>query len=76
MTGFPHLSEALPQLARIDEIQGYLGMHPKTIERQLRSGELPGLKIGGRWYVHVAKLAELLERRTSVPAVLRSGTTS
>lgn len=55
---YPHLSEALPQLADPGEIADYLGLTRQTIERQLRSGKLPGIKVGGRWMVHVPRLRE------------------
>lgn len=62
---FPHLSEALPQLATIDEIAPYLHMNPKTVERKLRSGELKGTRVGRRWLVNVPKLALQLEEATT-----------
>jgi excisionase family DNA binding protein len=62
---FPHLSEALPQLATPAEIAPYLHMHPKTVERKLRAGTLPGTKIDGRWLVNVEKLAERLGGRVA-----------
>jgi len=59
--GFPHLSAALPQLASPGEVAAYLGLHPATIERHLREGRLPGVKVGRRWYVHLGKLRQQLE---------------
>jgi len=29
-----------------------LGIHPKTVERMCRRGELPGRKIGRKWFFH------------------------
>jgi hypothetical protein len=42
--------EAAPQLSR----------HPVTLRRNLRDGTVPGVKIGGRWYISSAVLDRLL----------------
>jgi hypothetical protein len=39
-----------------------LGMSTLGVVRQCRAGKLPGIKVGGRWLIHVRKLAEQLER--------------
>jgi hypothetical protein len=62
MAGYPHLSEVLPQLATAEEIAPLLGLSPLGVARQCRKGKLPALKVGCRWYVHVAKLAAQLDR--------------
>jgi len=35
--------------------------HPSHIRALFKSGELPGVKIGGRWIIPTVKLAEILE---------------
>jgi excisionase family DNA binding protein len=60
---YPHLSEILPQLALPDEVAPLLGLTPLGVVRQCRQGKLPGVKIGNRWLIHVAKLAEQLDRK-------------
>ncbi len=62
MAGYPYLSEVVPQLATPDEIAPLLGLSPLGVVRQCRKGRLPGLKVGSRWYIHVAKLAAQLDR--------------
>lgn len=62
VSGYPHLSEALPQLATPEEIAPLLSMSSLGVVRQCRAGKLPGLKIAGRWLIHVRKLAEQLDR--------------
>lgn len=62
---FPHLSEALPQLAPPAEVAPYLHMHPETVVRKLREGKLPGTKIDGRWLVNVSLLAALFGGRAA-----------
>ncbi len=61
MSGYPHLSEMLPQLASPAEVAVLLGMSPLGVVRQCRSGRMPGIKVAGRWYVHVRKLAAQLD---------------
>ena len=60
MTFYPHLSESVPQLATPEEVAPLLGMTASGVVRQCRAGKLPGLKIGGRWLIHVQKLAALI----------------
>ena len=64
MSLYPHLSEALPQLATPEEVAPLLGMTPLGIVRQCRAGKLPGVKVGGRWLVHVGKLAVQLDEES------------
>jgi hypothetical protein len=61
MSLYPHLSESLPQLATPDEVAPLLSMTPLGVVRQCRAGKIPGVKIAGRWLVHVRKLAEQLD---------------
>jgi hypothetical protein len=58
---YPHLSEALPQLALPGEVAPFLHRTTATVRRQLANGELPGVRVGGRWFVQVEKLAEQLD---------------
>ena len=62
VSSYPHLSEALPQLVPPEEVAPLLGMSTLGVVRQCRAGKLPGIKVGGRWLIHVRKLAEQLER--------------
>ena len=62
---WPHLSEALPQLAKPDEVGERLGFTAETVARMCRAGSLPGVKVSGRWYVHVGKLREQMNETTS-----------
>lgn len=61
MTAYPHLSKSIPQLATPEEVAPLLGMTAKSVVRQCRVGNLPGLKVGGRWLIHVRKLAAQLD---------------
>lgn len=39
----------------------WLGIHEQTVYRLLRSGELPGKKIGRQWRIHKASLEAYLK---------------
>jgi hypothetical protein len=67
---YPHLSESLLQLATPDEVAPLLSMTPLGVVRQCRAGKIPGIKIAGRWLVHVRKLAEQLD---GAPTTGRAG---
>ena len=61
MTSYPHLSESVPQLATPEEVAPLLGMTALGVVRMCRAGKLPGVKVGGRWLIHVRKLVALLD---------------
>ncbi|MDA8379528.1 MAG: hypothetical protein M0020_01640 [Actinomycetota bacterium] len=61
MSPYPHLSDSLPQLATPDEVAPLLSMTALGVVRQCRAGKLPGIKVAGRWLVHVGRLAALLD---------------
>ena len=68
MSLYPHLSESLPQLATPEEVAPYLGLTRLGVVRQCRAGKLPGIKVGGRWLVHVRKLVAQLDGDKGNPA--------
>jgi hypothetical protein len=61
MAHWPNLSEALPQLATPREVGEQLDLTAETVSRLCAAGQLLGVKVGGRWHVHVGKLRELLD---------------
>ena len=61
MSAYPHLSASIPQLATPEEVAPLLGLTAQGVVRMCRVGKLPGLKVGGRWLIHVRKLAEQLD---------------
>lgn len=34
------------------EVGKLMGIHPKTVILRIKAGEIPGEKIGNRWYIH------------------------
>jgi excisionase family DNA binding protein len=44
-----------------EEVAAYLGIHPQTVYKLLRNGELPGRKIGQLWRITKSSLTRYLE---------------
>ena len=42
------------------EAARFLRLHPKTVKRMARRGEIPGCLLGRRWYFRPSELDELL----------------
>ncbi len=47
-----------------DDVAAHLKMHRDHVRRLLRSGELPGVKIGRSWRVSSEKLAQWIENKS------------
>ena len=43
----------------------FLGLHPKTVKRMARAGEIPGCRLGRRWIFRPSELDALLRARVS-----------
>jgi len=46
----------------------FLGLHPKTVKRMARAGEIPGCRLGRRWIFRPSELDALLRGRVSSSA--------
>lgn len=57
----------LPQLMSTADAAEYLHLKVATVVTKCRLGELPAVKVGRHWFVHVARLAEQLDQTTSAP---------
>ena len=53
------------------EVADKLKMHPQVILRKLKTGEIPGYKIGKEWRVAGHELLEWLQRHANGPRVSR-----
>ena len=51
---------AADELLTPEESAAYLKMHVDSIRRLLRSGKLPGVKVGGGWRISKATLDAML----------------
>jgi excisionase family DNA binding protein len=66
-------AESIPAIA-IEPVWGcnqaarFLGLHPKTVKRMARTGEIPGCRLGRRWIFRPSELDALLRARVSSSA--------
>jgi excisionase family DNA binding protein len=51
-------------LMTIDDVAQYLGLHPLTVRRLARDGEIPALKIGRQWRVKRELLDQWMEDKS------------
>lgn len=49
-----------PDLFTVSQMADSLGVSQNTVRSLCRAGELPAVHIGRRWYVHRAKLDEIM----------------
>ena len=67
---------AVKEVMGVEEFAEYAPMHPETVRRKCRTGELPAFRAGKRWAVLAreytdAQLAEREERRVHEAVVRR-----
>lgn len=51
----------------VDEVAGYLRVHPMTVQRWCRKGDLPAAKIGRAYRIKRSDLDEFWTRRSTHP---------
>ena len=51
----------LPRLISVSEAAKHLCVSEQTVRSHLRSGHLPGKRIGNRWYISAKRLHDLFE---------------
>jgi excisionase family DNA binding protein len=44
------------QVMTVKELSDYLKVHPSTVYRQLKRGELPAFKVGGDWRFNIESI--------------------
>ena len=51
----------------VDSEEGakFLGIHPKTLQKMARKGEIPGYRIGTLWKFRISQLDEWLRSRVT-----------
>jgi excisionase family DNA binding protein len=54
-----------PQMLTPDDVAARLKMHRDTVRRLLRTGKIPGVKIGRAWRVPSDRLAKWIEKGTT-----------
>jgi excisionase family DNA binding protein len=53
------------QLVTLSEAAALLQVSTRTLQRMIRSGELPALKVGGQWRLRETQLRQWIETRES-----------
>jgi len=51
-----------------NEAAEFLRLHPKTVKRMVRAGELPGCQVGKRWCFRPSDLDKWLRAKISSPS--------
>ena len=49
----------------VEEVAKKLQLHPDTVARLLRAGELPGYKVAGSWRISPTELQKYMEQRSN-----------
>jgi excisionase family DNA binding protein len=53
------------EILTVPEVARYLGVHPFTVYRMLRSREIPAFRVGEDWRFHLPTVREWLEKKLS-----------
>ena len=61
------------RLLTLSEAAALLHVSTRTLQRMIRSGELPALKVGGQWRVRESQLRQWIEKRESSVAETYNG---
>jgi excisionase family DNA binding protein len=62
-------------LLTVQEAAAYLRIHPKTLQRMARNGDVPSIRMGKYWRFHLSALdvwVRSLENRSSQPFCVKS----
>lgn len=49
------------EILTAQEVAKYLRIHPYTVKRLVRTGKLPGFKVGGQWRFNKNEINKLLK---------------
>jgi len=60
---FENANEQRNEILDSEEAAAILKIHPKTLQRMARSGQLPGFQIGKLWRFHRSRLHEWLDEK-------------
>ena len=61
------------RLLTLSEAAALLHVSTRTLQRMIRSGEFPALKVGGQWRVRESQLTQWIEKRESSVAATNNG---
>ncbi len=54
---------SLPRVITVKELSAYLRLHPSSIYKLLRRGEIPAFRIGSDWQFNAEAIEKWSERR-------------
>ena len=52
------------EMMDIEQVAAYLGLHPLTVRRLARDGEIPAFKVGRQWRVKRGLLDQWIKKRS------------
>ena len=52
------------EMMDVEQVAAYLGLHPLTVRRLARDGEIPAFKVGRQWRVKRGLLGQWIEERS------------
>ena len=61
------------RLLTLSEAAGLLQVSTRTLQRMIRSGELPAFKVGGQWRVRETQLRQWIEKREGYGGAANGG---
>jgi excisionase family DNA binding protein len=64
----PSLSDITPVLT-VRDLSNYLRVHPSTIYRLLKTGQLPAFKVGSDWRFNVEEIDRWRVEREKMPGI-------
>ena len=63
----------MSQVMTVPELAEFLRVHPATIYRLLRKGQLPGFRVGSEWRFDRAAIEQWQEEAAHAPRVRKHG---
>lgn len=60
-----------PEVLTVKELADYLRVHPTTIYRLLRAGELPGFRVGSDWRFNRETVDALMRKASGIELTTR-----
>jgi excisionase family DNA binding protein len=59
--------EIAPAVMTVTDLARYLKVHPRTVYRLLKTGQLPAFKVGGDWRFNVEEIDRWRAERKAKP---------
>jgi len=56
-------ARAMPRIMTVKELSGYLKVHPSTVYKMLRAGDLPAFRVGSDWRFNADAIDQWCHKR-------------